>query len=136
MKNNYYLFLIVILLVSCSAALQKTAQTAIPETQITQPANTITPSPTSTSTQKPTSTNTPSPTVTITPTMILIPTEDLSFSGIGTCLPDNTLRQNGTVIQVIDGDTIDVRLDDGQIYPVRYIGMDAPERDQPFFTES
>jgi endonuclease YncB( thermonuclease family) len=65
-----------------------------------------------------------------------MPTEDLSFSNIAACLPNNTLRQKGAVIQVIDGDTIDVRLDDGQIYPVRYIGMDAPERDQPFFTEA
>jgi micrococcal nuclease len=39
------------------------------------------------------------------------------------------------VIDVVDGDTIRVRLD-GVDYPVRYIGIDAPERDEPLFRES
>ena len=36
---------------------------------------------------------------------------------------------------MVDGDTIRVRLD-GVDYPVRYIGMDAPERGDPFFREA
>lgn len=43
------------------------------------------------------------------------------------CIPNNP-AQTGTVIEVVDGDTIKVVLDqDGQIYTVRYIGMDTPE---------
>ena len=40
------------------------------------------------------------------------------------------------VDQVFDGDTIRVSLDDGKTYTVRYIGMDAPEEEMPFFTEA
>jgi endonuclease YncB( thermonuclease family) len=36
-----------------------------------------------------------------------------------------------TVTRIIDGDTIEVTID-GQSYRVRYIGMDTPERGQPF----
>ncbi len=43
------------------------------------------------------------------------------------CIPNNEL-QAGRAVEVIDGDTIKVVLDqDGEIYTVRYIGMDAPE---------
>lgn len=41
-------------------------------------------------------------------------------------MPSNTQRDLGTVIDVIDGDTIDVRIA-GLVYRVRYIGMDTPE---------
>lgn len=36
---------------------------------------------------------------------------------------------------VTDGDTVNVRLD-GQEYRLRYIGVDAPERDEPFYDEA
>lgn len=36
---------------------------------------------------------------------------------------------------VIDGDTIEVFLD-GQEYRVRYIGVDTPERDEPYYEEA
>lgn len=43
------------------------------------------------------------------------------------CIPDNT-TQTGRVVDIVDGDTIKVLLDqDGQIYTVRYVGMDTPE---------
>ena len=43
------------------------------------------------------------------------------------CIPDNP-PQTGVVVEVVDGDTIKVLLDeDGQTYSVRYIGMDTPE---------
>ena len=43
------------------------------------------------------------------------------------CVPDNP-PQTGKVVDVIDGDTIKVLLDqDGLTYSVRYIGMDTPE---------
>ncbi len=41
-----------------------------------------------------------------------------------------------TVTRIIDGDTIDVRLANGQIARVRYIGVDTPERDEPCFAEA
>jgi endonuclease YncB( thermonuclease family) len=40
-----------------------------------------------------------------------------------------------TVTRIIDGDTIDVEID-GQVYRVRYIGMNTPERGEPCFEES
>lgn len=43
--------------------------------------------------------------------------------------------QSGVVINVIDGDTIDVLID-GAEYRVRYIGIDTPERDEPCYNES
>lgn len=39
------------------------------------------------------------------------------------------------VVNVIDGDTIDVDLD-GASYRVRYIGVDTPERDEPYYQEA
>lgn len=44
--------------------------------------------------------------------------------------------EEAMVTRVIDGDTIDVRLDSGQVARVRYIGVDTPERDQPCFSEA
>jgi micrococcal nuclease len=40
-----------------------------------------------------------------------------------------------TVVRIIDGDTIEVRLG-SELYTVRYIGIDAPELDEPFGTEA
>lgn len=39
------------------------------------------------------------------------------------------------VTHVIDGDTVEVRLD-GREYRLRYIGVDAPEREEPFYNEA
>jgi endonuclease YncB( thermonuclease family) len=39
------------------------------------------------------------------------------------------------VTYVIDGDTIDVELD-GREYRLRYIGVDAPEREEPFYQDA
>jgi micrococcal nuclease len=45
----------------------------------------------------------------------------------GGCIPNNS-PQTGRVVDVVDGDTIKVLLDeDGATYSVRYIGMDTPE---------
>jgi len=94
------------------------------------PTYTLTPLPTSTPSI------TPSLTVTNTPTVTLTPTEDLSYFTIYECLPKNTTVQKGRVVEVVDGDTIHVRLDDGATYSVRYIGIDSPENGMPFYTES
>ncbi len=41
-----------------------------------------------------------------------------------------------TVTKIVDGDTIDVQLSDGQIERVRYIGIDTPEIDEPCYAEA
>ncbi len=51
------------------------------------------------------------------------------------CVPQNTLRQYAQLVRVIDGDTIEVEMD-GEQYRVRYIGVDTPERDEPFYSEA
>ena len=67
------------------------------------------------------STSTILPTFTDTPAPVGIPVTG------GSCIPDNP-PQTGRVVQVVDGDTIKVILDeDGLTYSIRYIGMDTPE---------
>ena len=38
-------------------------------------------------------------------------------------------------MRIVDGDTIDVRID-GQRYRVRYVGIDAPPEGDPFFSDA
>jgi len=52
------------------------------------------------------------------------------------CVPKSHPQTLGVVTRIIDGDTIEVLLDDGKTYQVRYIGMDTPERGDPFFEET
>lgn len=47
-------------------------------------------------------------------------------------LPDGEIA---TVTRVIDGDTIDVRLN-GVEYRVRYVGVNTPERDEPCYAQA
>ncbi len=42
----------------------------------------------------------------------------------------------GFVTEIIDGDTIIIRIENGDIFSVRYIGIDAPERNEPDFSEA
>lgn len=49
--------------------------------------------------------------------------------------PDNSGRQTAQVLNVIDGDTIEVSLA-GANRNVRYIGINTPEHDQPYFEEA
>ncbi len=81
----------------------------------------------------PAPTNTPEPTTTRPPTIIetlapLLPSPIIPQTALGaSCIPNNP-PQTGQVVDVVDGDTIKVLLDqDGQTYIVRYIGMDTPE---------
>ena len=41
-----------------------------------------------------------------------------------------------TVISITDGDTLDVRFDDGSIVAVRAIGTNSPESDECFSDEA
>lgn len=49
-------------------------------------------------------------------------------------LPDAP-SETAVVTEVIDGDTIEVLLD-GQLYRVRYIGIDTPEREEACFSDA
>jgi micrococcal nuclease len=77
--------------------------------------------PTAAATKTLVSTSTPVPTATETSESFAI-----LVTG-GSCIPNNP-PQTGRVVEVVDGDTIKVILDqDGLTYSVRYIGMDTPE---------
>jgi endonuclease YncB( thermonuclease family) len=39
----------------------------------------------------------------------------------------STLRQRATIVKVVDGDTVNVRLSSGRVRPVRMLGIDTPE---------
>ena len=74
-------------------------------------------------------------------TLIPLPAVASGFIPVtgASCIPDNP-PQTGKVLDIVDGDTIVVVLDeDGEAYSVRYIGMDAPEstgRAEPFGPEA
>lgn len=52
-----------------------------------------------------------------------------------TSASDVPAGQPAAVTHVTDGDTIEVEID-GRLYDVRYIGIDTPERDEPFYAEA
>lgn len=77
------------------------------------------------------STNTPEPSATILPTLTSITTSGEEFTGPASCIPLDNPRQYGIVSRVVDGDTIEVSINN-IAYKVRYIGMDTPEMDEEF----
>ena len=83
--------------------------------------------------------DTPSPeatatiTLTLTSTHTALPT--IPSNPETSCIPTGTTRELGTVTNVVDGDTIDVLIG-GETFRVRYIGMDTPERGDPYFSEA
>jgi endonuclease YncB( thermonuclease family) len=92
----------------------------LPATQAEIAAETLFP------TDTPAPTDTPEPTATGTITPLSTPGIPLTALG-ASCIPNNP-AQTGKVVEVVDGDTIKVLLDqDGQTYTIRYIGMDTPE---------
>lgn len=60
------------------------------------------------------------------------PTTDPNATPTPTTAPTGTRAQ---VVNVIDGDTIDVMID-GATFRVRYISVNTPERDEPCYAES
>ncbi len=61
--------------------------------------------------------------------------DDVADSG-GNGSQDGSVRgESGRVVQVIDGDTIDVMLD-GEEVRVRYVGVNTPERDEPCYADA
>jgi endonuclease YncB( thermonuclease family) len=92
---------------------------AIPPTQL--PTETFTPTPTASPTEIPQEPSA-SPTATIAPDTLLAAYAGLT--GIG-CLPQNTQQDLAVVLNVIDGDTIQVIIN-GQVQTVAYLGIDTP----------
>jgi micrococcal nuclease len=94
--------------------------TATPTQTPTQtPGQTPTPEATATPTQTPTPTPTPEATVTATQTPTPVPTATPS--------PGDGQTVTVTVTEVVDGDTIDIRYEDGSTDTVRLLGVDTPE---------
>ncbi|MHB1317976.1 MAG: thermonuclease family protein [Anaerolineae bacterium] len=95
------------------------------------PSATLTPAATRTPTEKPTQTATATRTSVRTATRTRVaepantPTPTLTRTSTATPRPARVL-QTAEVFEVIDGDTIGVRID-GQAFRVRYIGIDTPE---------
>ena len=105
-----------------SATMAAEAAASAPAPTVTQPpVDTPSPEATATFTVAPTPTNTPLPPI----------PSNLEAS----CIPTGTTRETGTVTNVVDGDTIDVLIG-GETFRVRYIGMDTPERGDPYFSEA
>jgi endonuclease YncB( thermonuclease family) len=52
------------------------------------------------------------------------------------CIPEDAQRQPAELVEILDGDTIRVRLEDGLVYQVRYLGMDTPERGELYCAET
>lgn len=99
---------------------------------ITLTALAFTPKPTNT--LEPTSTPIPTFTQTALPTATLEQTVALP-SNVTSCVPTDSKREEGLVIGIIDGDTIDVAIGN-QTYRVRYIGIDTPEKDDAYFWQA
>ncbi|WKZ40517.1 MAG: thermonuclease family protein [Anaerolineales bacterium] len=77
-------------------------------------------------------TDTPLPTATLPVLSTVI--QPQTSSSIPTCIRPQE-PQHAKVVSVTDGDTIRVSLD-GNVVPLRYIGIDTPETNEPFGRES
>lgn len=64
-----------------------------------------------------------------------VPTLPSSYADLD-CLPRDTPREVGLVVDVIDGRTIDVQLTGGSIVRVRYLGVATIVAGQPLFEQS
>jgi endonuclease YncB( thermonuclease family) len=95
------------------------------------------PSPSPSPSREPESTLTPTPTPTAAPTSTPTPTFTPDpLADPAACIPQNAPRQPAELVEILDGDTIRVRLEDGSIYQVRYLGMDTPERGELYSNET
>ncbi|MCL4264944.1 MAG: thermonuclease family protein [Anaerolineae bacterium] len=119
---------------------RESASESAPEPGNTPPPPTNIPSipthsPEPTSTPRPTNTARPSPTLTSEPetgqTILVSGAEVAGDSATG----ESATGDFAAVTRIIDGDTIEVDIN-GQTYRVRYIGMDTPERGDPYFDEA
>ncbi len=92
----------------------------------------------STPINSPEPTNTPRPTNTARPSPTLPNEPETGQTTMGSgaeVTGDLAIGDLAAVTRIIDGDTIEVEIN-GQTYRLRYIGMDTPERGDPFFDEA
>jgi len=83
-------------------------------------------------------TPTPAFTPSETASATLTPTEDLAqipARAEASCVPTNTERVMAHVVAIVDGDSITVEIN-GQVFDLRYIGIDTAERGQPYGAEA
>lgn len=61
----------------------------------------------------------------------------LSISLLTACdeITTSSGGERGRVVDVIDGDTIDVNLN-GEVVRIRYVGVNTPERDEPCYSDA
>jgi endonuclease YncB( thermonuclease family) len=137
MKSIFCLFIILLVTTSCSGASSPTdLHLDITLTSVSKSISASVPPQILTNTPKPSATQIVKYTETQSPEPSITSTQELPFANIAECIPGNTSYEKGIVTQIIDGDTIYVRLEDGNTYSVRYIGIDAPEGERPFYMES
>uniref|UniRef100_UPI002ADD3D9C thermonuclease family protein n=1 Tax=Thermoflexus sp. TaxID=1969742 RepID=UPI002ADD3D9C len=94
------------------------------------PAFTPTPAPPLSPTPAPTDTPLPMPTP-----APAADSEALRALAGADCVPPGRPVQQARLVRVLDGDTIEVEIE-GRAYRVRYIGVNTPERGQPFYAEA
>jgi len=98
-------------------------ETETPEATATN-VPTDTPEPTAT---EPANTKTPRPSPTSAP--------EIAVASVKDPLGNEVVGETAVVTHIVDGDTIDVEIN-GEIFRLRYIGIDTPERGKPFFQEA
>ena len=137
--------LIVTQVVSSVSATSSASEASLP---IPAASPTSVPTFTSTATEPSMATSAPAPTETMLPSLAptvttvpsatatqTVPSQATLPTTIAGCVPQNTSRETGLVVGIVDGDTIDVRINDHDVR-VRYIGVNTPEQDQTFYSEA
>jgi micrococcal nuclease len=99
------------------------------------PSDTLLPSLTPIIPPSSTATQLPSETPQVTATTAPVPTETPLPPRVGGCIPEGSPLQAGLVTRVIDGDTLEAFID-GQVYRVRYAGVDAPDASNRYGVEA
>ena len=84
---------------------------------------------------EPTTTAVPTSAATATQMPTVTPLPEVPFLPDTECIPTATEREFATVLDVIDGETIDILID-GIRFRLRYIGIHAPDAEEPFFNQS
>lgn len=71
-----------------------------------------------------------------TETLVLTATAQVALPvNVPFCVPQNTPRETALVVGIIDGDTIDVQINE-KTYRLRYIGIDTPERNETLYGQA